>query len=336
MFSVRFGGASSRVQVGRAPGPRGTPPSRPLHILELMPTDTQPPGKPPATAPPRARYGFLLRIGIFVVIILISLIVSSTLIRFLTGDKGLVNAALANFAAAAIATTVALRIYERARIEDIGLGWNSASQRNLALGLLGGVIGGLLVTLPAVLFHAASFVPAQTPGNWRSVVFVAVILLFGAMGEEIMFRGYAFQVLLTETGIFATILPVSLIFSLMHGLNPGINPLGFINTFLWGVLLGFSFLRSGDLWLPIGLHYGWNMALPLLGANLSGIFADGIGVPWALKWNAGWLWSGGEYGPEGGILTTIAVIVIAVYLWKAPFQTQRPFLIRTREAEPLA
>jgi uncharacterized protein len=284
--------------------------------------------------PPRARYGFLLRIGVFVVITLIALIVASTIIRVTTGDKGLVNAALANFAAAAIATTISLRIYERARIEDIGLGWNRASQRNLALGFLGGIAGGLLVTVPAVLLRMASFERAPSLGNWRSVIFVAVVLLFGAMGEEIMFRGYAFQVLLTETGIFATILPVSLLFSLMHGLNPGINPLGFVNTFLWGVLLGFAFLRSGDLWLPIGLHYGWNLALPLLGANLSGIFEAGIGVPYTLRWNAGWLWSGAEYGPEGGVLTTIVVMILAFYLWKAPFCTQRPFLIRTRAEEP--
>jgi membrane protease YdiL (CAAX protease family) len=289
----------------------------------------------PGPSPPRARFGFLLRIGVFVLITLIALVVASNIIRIATGDKGLVNAALANFAAAAIGTVVALRIYERARFEDIGLAWNRASQWNLALGLLGGIAGGLLVTLPAVALRMAAFTRASSPGNWRSVIFVAVVLLFGAMGEEIMFRGYAFQVLLTETGIFATILPVSLIFSLMHGLNPGINPLGFFNTFLWGVLLGFSFLRSGDLWLPIGLHYGWNLALPLLGANLSGIFAAGIGVPYALTWNADWLWSGGEYGPEGGVLTTIVVFILAVYLWKAPIRTQKPFFVRSRTEAPL-
>ncbi|MGA3028072.1 MAG: CPBP family intramembrane glutamic endopeptidase [Bryobacteraceae bacterium] len=299
-----------------------------------MIADPPPPRMGEHLPPPRARYGFLLRIGVFVLITLIALIAASTIIRVTTGDKGLVNAALANFAAAAIGTTVALRIYERARLEDIGLGWNRASQRNLALGLLGGIGGGMLVTLPAVPLRLASFAPAPPGGNWRSVIFVAVVLLFGAIGEEIMFRGYAFQVLLTETGIFATVLPVSVLFSLMHGLNPGINPLGFFNTFLWGVLLGFSFLRSGDLWLPIGLHYGWNLALPLLGVNLSGIFQAGIGVPYTLKWNAGWLWSGGEYGPEGGVLTTVVVLILAGYLWKAPICTQRPFLIRTHTAEP--
>jgi len=294
------------------------------------------PARPPQTTEPRSRYGFLLRIGVFVLLTLIALVVASNIIRITTGDKGLVNAALANFAAAAIATVISLRIYERARIEDIGLEWNRSSQWNLALGLAGGLAAGALVILVPVLFHKAAFTPAAGGANWRSAVFVAVVLLFGAVGEEIMFRGYAFQVLLTETGIFATILPVSMLFSLMHGLNPGIGPLGFVNTFLWGVLLGFSFLRSGDLWLPIGLHYGWNLALPFCGANLSGIFAQGIGVPYALKWNAGWLWSGGEYGPEGGVPTTFVVLILGYYLWKAPFRTQRPFLIRARPLEPFS
>ena len=51
-----------------------------------------------------------------------------------------------------------------------------------------------------------------------------------------------------------------------RNLNFGLLPLA--NTILWGIVLGYSFLRSGDLWLPIGLHFGWNWTLPLLGVNL--------------------------------------------------------------------
>jgi hypothetical protein len=39
------------------------------------------------------------------------------------------------------------------------------------------------------------------------------------------------------------------------------------------------------------------------------------------------LWSGGEYGPEGSILIPVALLALAVFLWKAPVQEQKPRLI---------
>jgi hypothetical protein len=57
-----------------------------------MIAETKPPG--PGPSPPRARFGFLLRIGVFVLITLIALVVASNIIRIATGDKGLVNAHL--------------------------------------------------------------------------------------------------------------------------------------------------------------------------------------------------------------------------------------------------
>jgi hypothetical protein len=39
-------------------------------------------------------------------------------------------------------------------------------------------------------------------------------------------------------------------------------------------------------------------------------------------WSAGNLWSGGEYGPEASVLTSAMMIVLAVYLWKAPIRRQ--------------
>src|SRR6266513_588831 len=97
--------------------------------------------------------------------------------------------------------------------------------------------------------------------------------------------------LLRAVGPFATILPVSVLFGLAHSTNQNVSPLAVVNTVLWGVLLGYAFIRSGDLWLPIGLHFGWNWTLPLLGENLSG-FTMGV-TGYAMHWKAGVLWSGG-------------------------------------------
>jgi len=128
-------------------------------------------------------------------------------------------------------------------------------------------------------------------------------------------------VLVKGIGPFATILPVAVLFGLAHSQNLNFGPLALFNTILWGVVLGYAYLRSGDLWLPIGLHFGWNWALPLLGVNLSGFTMDVTG--YAMHWKISGLLSGGAYGPEGGLLTTAVAIGLFFYLGKAPIQNQQ-------------
>ena len=109
----------------------------------------------------------------------------------------------------------------------------------------------------------------------------------------------------------------------MHAANPDASPLGLVNTAAFGILFGYAYMRSRDLWLPIGLHFGWNFTLPLFGANLSGlkIFKEITGHEMA--WRAGALWSGGEYGPEASLLTSLVFIPLLAFLWKAPVRRQR-------------
>ena len=46
------------------------------------------------------------------------------------------------------------------------------------------------------------------------------MLIFGAAGEEMLFRGYGFQILLQRFGPFTTILPVGVLFGALHACNP--------------------------------------------------------------------------------------------------------------------
>ncbi len=244
----------------------------------------------------------------------------------------LVASAVGVFLAAVVANGLVLRIFERARLSDLGLGWNPASVRNLLIGLVGGTGAACVVLAGPVALRLADFqaIPSAGP-QWRSILFVVVVLIFGAVGEEMLFRGYAFQVFMSQAGPFATILPFGLLFGLAHTSNPGVSLLAMFNTVCWGILLGYAFLRSGDLWLPIGLHLGWNWALPLFGVNLSGFTMEVTG--YALHWKIGPLWSGGSYGPEGGILTSGIVLLVFIFLWKAPVRRQRPLLVRGFEEE---
>jgi hypothetical protein len=118
---------------------------------------------------------------------------------------------------------------------------------------------------------------------------------------------------------------VGIVFAAMHGGNPNSSWLGLANTAGFGILFGYAFLRSHDIWLPIGLHFGWNFTLPLFGVNVSGLTIRLTGF--TMRWSAGTLWSGGEYGPEASILTTVVLFVLFAYLYGAPVRRRSSALL---------
>jgi uncharacterized protein len=270
------------------------------------------------------KLGTALKVFVFSLLALLGLPIFSWL---LAPFQTIIQATLHVFAAAAVANAVALRIYERGKLADIGLQWNRLSAANLGIGLFTGIAAALLVTAVPLLTGAAELKPSpELPFNFGSIVFVSILLLFGAIGEEMLFRGYAFQVLITLMGRYATLFPGAVIFAAAHSGNLNSSRLSLFNTFAMGALLGFAFLRSGDLWLPIGLHFGWNWTLPLFGVKLSGFTMGMMG--YAMQWKLGALWSGGEYGPEAGLVTSLVVPVLCYALWRAPVRKQESFLLR--------
>jgi membrane protease YdiL (CAAX protease family) len=235
------------------------------------------------------------------------------------------GSALGTFMSAVFTNVVTLRIYEGRQLSDIGFHWNPASKWNLAWGLAGGIAGALMALSGPLLVGAASMQADPGEAHWRTFVFITVILILGATGEEILFRGYGFQVLLRNTGPFTAILPVGVLFGAMHSSNPYVSNMGLVNTAGFGMLFGYAFWRSRDLWLPFGLHFGWNFTLPFFGTSLSGVR---IGVTgYQLQWKTGILWSGGDYGPEASIETSIVLLALFVFLWKAPIRAQPNLLL---------
>ena len=259
-----------------------------------------------------------IRVGVYIVLYILSVIAFGWA---LTGFGYLVSIVVTSLFAAGLANWMSLRIFEGRHLIDAGLWWNKASSSNLLIGFAGGVGAATAVLLPALLFRAASLTrsPEDAP-TAGSVIFVAAVLSAGVLGEEMLFRGYAFQLLLSALGPYATILPLAVMFALLHGANPNASNLGLVNTGAFGALFGYAYLRSRDLWLPIGLHIGWNFTLPVFGVNLSGLRMKVTG--YEMSWTAGALWSGGEYGPEASILTSAVVVLLFAYVWKAPVRRQ--------------
>lgn len=255
----------------------------------------------------------LVRVGVFVLLVILGRMVFPMLMQPFGGL--LVVSALSAFATGALANAVVARGWERGQLSDFGLGWTPVSGRELATGIAGGAGGAVLIVMAALISGLANFDPVPQPERaWGGIPVLIVVLLFGSVGEELVFHGYAFQHLVQHVGEFATVLPVGILFGLMHLGNQNATLLAVVNTIAWGVLLGCAYLRTRTLWLPIGMHFGWNVAMPFLGVNLSGFTIAVTG--YELHWRTGVLWGGGAYGLEGGLLTTVVVAGLFVLLYR--------------------
>jgi membrane protease YdiL (CAAX protease family) len=256
---------------------------------------------------------FLVRVSVFIALAVVGRLVFPLFLDPL--GSLLMVSALSTFMTAAVANLVVVRGWENGKAADCGLGWLPGSRLDLAYGLAGGAGGAALIVSVALALRIATFDAAPGVDRlWANIPFLAVLLLFGAVGEELLFHGYGFQVLVRNMGAFATVLPVGVLFGLFHTGNQGVTGLAIFNTIAWGVLLGCAYLRTRALWLPIGLHFGWNLAMPFLGVNLSGFTMEVTG--YTLRWSVGDLWSGGVYGLEGGLFTTLTVAALFVLLYR--------------------
>jgi membrane protease YdiL (CAAX protease family) len=175
-------------------------------------------------------------------------------------------------------------------------------------------LGGLLITADVLCigwFGSLSFQLHLTRHVLARAAAVALLLLFGALLEELSFRGYPFQKLTEALGAFWAVVALSALFGAVHLWNPdaqGWLSWGFLNTIAVGVLFAVARVRSGSLWFSWSLHFGWNLfqgtvfGLPVSGLRefSTVVTASAQGSP-AL--------TGGAYGPENSAMCTIVLVM---------------------------
>ncbi len=259
--------------------------------------------------------------------------------RFLGGE--MVADTIPLLVASTAASALAMAIFESRGLGDLGLHWReNSSGINLATGIALGAGGALLLVIPALPLGLAHFERIPNPDvSIPGAIFAPLLLLCGAAGEEILFRGFMLQYVMRGYGLWAGIFAIGAVFGVLHAGNPGATTLSLLNTAGFGILFGAALLRSHDLWLPLGIHFGWNAAFPFLGASLSGLTIRV--TEYQLVWTSADLISGGKYGPEASLLTTGVLVVLALGVWKAPVRRGWTWLMDagdadTVEAEPPA
>jgi len=216
-----------------------------------------------------------------------------------------------------LAAYLMLRFIDKRKFSSMGLNLGSNSMRELLWGIL---IGFSILTLAVGAMALIGYEDVRLADQdlqYFSVGFFTNIFLFFIVGfnEEILFRGYIFQSMIEGTNKIIAVAFFSLFFGVAHLGNPNVSVFGIANIVLAGILLSLAYIQTKSLWLPIGLHIGWNFTQGYVwGLPVSGTT---VFMPLTLSQEIGPdEVTGGTFGPEGGAACTIVCILACIFIWK--------------------
>ena len=232
------------------------------------------------------------------------------------------------------------RLLEALPWRSLGLTFHPRWLRDL---LVGFAVGFAALAFAVVIATAAGGLRFSFGGAGmiaaivRSLVASAAILFVGALAEEALFRGYPLHTFSRAQLVGLGVLLTSAVFALAHLTNPNAVPAAMlVNTTLAGIWLAAAWLRTRSLWFPLGVHWSWNWALgSFFGLPISGLSLVSNPLLRGEDLGPAWL-TGGSYGIEGGIVSTIAMAVFTLITWRLPWVSATPELKKlTSEENPV-
>ena len=186
--------------------------------------------------------------------------------------------------------------------------------------LVGAALGWamlLAVVLPLVLLRDLHPVFAPAGTNWALALLSLLTLAAGTLALEVAFRGYLLRRLTAAVGpVLATIVLSGLYALALNFDTDTATHLSVVVTFVLGVLFSLAYLRTHALWLGWGLHFAWAAAMGvLLGLPVSGVAAYSTLVTTYASGREAL--TGGDFGPEGSLLTLLAACGAMAVLYRA-------------------
>ncbi len=259
---------------------------------------------------------------VFGVVFSVALAIPLAVFQFVSGrsfaDAVLALSTLVSLPAVTLATWIARKGLDRRSFRSLGLDAGPGWRRDL--------LAGFAIPIPLFgliyLFElGAGWLDFQSWG-WteRGILATAVglltmLLAFVAVGfyEELLFRGYYLQNLEAGTNLVVAVLASSAAFGLAHLGNLNASLTSTVGIFAAGLFLAYAWLRTRALWLPIGIHIGWNF----LQGPVFGFEVSGNPTPSLIRHvvNGPELITGGAFGPEGGLVVLPAMAIGAGLIW---------------------
>jgi hypothetical protein len=225
---------------------------------------------------------------------------------FLSRSEGLA------FLFVCVTTLIMMRIEHRSW-SLYGLPWKKFLGRRFWEGALWG-FGAICASLLAIfLMHGFQITGLNIRGTTVVTALAAwsITFLIVGLSEEFTFRGYPLFTLGSGIGFWPAAILMSILFGAAHVGNTGETPFGLFSVVLFGLLFCFFLRRTGDLWLAVGFHAGWDWGQTFFfGVHDSG-FGSYHNLFNSIFHGATWL-TGGSVGPEASIFTPMVLGLVAL------------------------
>lgn len=218
------------------------------------------------------------------------------------------------FTAVLVALTYAgfRRWIERGANRELAI---AGAGRELLAGLLGGFALFALVALAIMALGGMRVLGINGMGKLWALLAMAIV---SGVFEEVLFRGLIQRQLEALVGTWAALGLTSAFFGVAHIFNPGATWWSSLAVALEaGILLGAAYLCTRRLWLPIGLHAGWNFTQ---GWVFGGLVSGGEAQAGLLvtRWSGPEWLTGGAFGPEASVVALVAALSAGLaLLWLA-------------------
>jgi membrane protease YdiL (CAAX protease family) len=225
-------------------------------------------------------------------------------------------AMLLSVVAEAFAVTVSVflarRFLDKRSIESLGLKLDHWTLIDILAGILitllqMGLIYLLMSWLGWITFQGFAWQFDPISLVLKNVLLFFIVFILVGWTEELLCRGYQLQTIASGLNLFWGVLLSSAIFGVLHIFNPGANWASTLGIFLAGLFFAYAYVRTRQLWLPIGMHLGWNFfegvvfGFPVSGLDIYPLIRIQVHGPE--------LWTGGVFGPEAGLIVIPALIV---------------------------
>ena len=143
------------------------------------------------------------------------------------------------------------------------------------------------------------------------LLYLQIFIIVGWQ-EELLSRGYHLQTLASGINLFWGVLISSAIFGALHLGNPNATWVSAAGIFFAGLFLALGYVRTGQLWLSIGLHIGWYFFEGVIfGFPVSGTASYPL---LRIQVSGPALWTGGAFGPEAGLIVLPAILLGALLI----------------------
>jgi uncharacterized protein len=180
---------------------------------------------------------------------------------------------------------------------------------------LGAMISFVSLSLLLLMLHhlgAYSYGPLTLSGIYipKYAILWALPLFAAALLEDFFYRGYLLFTLTSGIGFWPAAVATSLLMGGIHYFNPGGHGLGPVAATGYCLVTALVIRRTGDLWMPLGLHAGWSWTeLYFYGIQSSGFASQGHLL--SSSFHGPVLLTGGAFGVEASGLNLVLLLTWA-------------------------